>query len=64
MSHTSDRPKRLPPRMVDVVVPTYQPSKGELKEDVRVRATFDEAIAALARPVVINYIPRPKRRRG
>ena len=55
-------PKR-PPRMVDIVAPTYQPSKEELEEDVRVDASFEEAVDALAQPVKINYIPRPKARR-
>ena len=58
----TDRPKTPPPRIVDVVAPTYQPSKAELEEDMRVRATFEEAVSALAQPVTVNYIPRPKRR--
>ena len=55
-------PKRPPPRQVDIVKPTYQPSKAELNEDVRVNATFEEAVDALTRPVEINYVPRPPRR--
>ena len=55
-------PKRPPPRQVDIVKPTYQPSKAELNEDVRVNATFEEAVDALTRPVEINYVPRPSRR--
>ena len=55
-------PKRPPPRQVDIVKPTYQPSKAELNEDVRVNATFEEAVDALTRPVEINYAPRPPRR--
>ena len=35
-----DKLKKLP-RIVDVVAPTYQPSKAELEEDMRVRATFE-----------------------
>ena len=45
-----------------VVAPTYQPSKAELEEDMRVRATFEEAVEVLTRPVKVRYIPRPKRR--
>ena len=67
-----DKLKKLP-RIVDVVAPTYQPSKAELEEDMRVRATFEEAVEAresalhppvevLTRPVKVRYIPRPKRR--
>ena len=29
---------------------------------MRVRATFEEAVEALTRPVKVRYIPRPKRR--
>ena len=57
-----DKAKK-PPRIVDVVAPMYQPSKAELEEDMRVRATFEEAVEALTRPMEIRYIPRPKRRR-
>ena len=56
-----DKLKKLP-RIVDVVAPTYQPSKAELEEDMRVRATFEEAVEVLTRPVKVRYIPRPKRR--
>ena len=56
-----DKLKKLP-RIVDVVAPTYQPSKAELEEDMRVRATFEEAVEELTRPVKVRYIPRPKRR--
>ena len=59
----TSQPKRQPPRQVDIVKPTYQPSKAELNEDARVNATFEEAVDALTRPVQINYIPRPKSRR-
>ena len=54
--------KRPQPRQVDIVRPTYQPSKSELEEDMRVRATFEEAVDALTRPVEIRYVHRPKRR--
>ena len=47
---------------VDVVAPTYQPSKAELDEDMRVWATFEEAVEALTQPVKVRYIPRPNRR--
>ena len=55
-------PKRPPPRQVDIVKPTYQFSKAELNEDVRVNATFEEAVNALTPPVEINFAPRPPRR--
>ena len=60
----STAPRRPPHRVVDIVRPTYQPSKAELEEDMRVRATFEEAVEALARPVEINYVSHPKRCRS
>lgn len=36
------------------------PPKAELEEDMRVRATFEEAAEALTRPVTVRYISRPK----
>lgn len=57
------KPKRHPlpkRREIDLRSHDYQPSKKELEEDVRVNATFDEAVDALKRPVRIRYIDRPK----
>ncbi len=52
--------KRRPePREVEIVKPDYQPSAAELAEDVRVEATFDEAVDALTKPVSIRYVTRP-----
>lgn len=48
------------PREVEVVKSSYQPSKAELEEDLRVDATFEEAVDALTKPVSIRYIERPK----
>ena len=39
----TSQPKRQPPRQVDIVKPTYQPSKAELGEGAPVQATFEEA---------------------
>ena len=52
----TDKPKL---REVEIVNPNYQPSAAELAEDVRVDATFDEAVEALAKPVTIRYVDRP-----
>ena len=54
--------KKPAPKEVDIVHSDYQPSKAELEADLRVSASFDEAIEALCRPVSITYID--KRRRG
>ena len=47
-------------REVEIVHPDYQPSATELEEDVRVDATFEEAVDALTKPVNIRYVDRPK----
>ena len=47
-------------REVEVVRPDYQPSAAELEEDVRVDASFDEAVDALTQPVRIRYVERPE----
>ena len=52
------RPK---PREIELVHPSYQPSKAELEEDVRIDATPEEVLDAMLEPVKIRYIPRPKR---
>ena len=59
MSTKPSTPTERP--IVEVVHPSYQPSKAELEEDMRVNASFEEAIKALVRPVRLRYIPRPKR---
>ena len=47
---------------VKVVDSSYQPSKVELEEDMRVNATFNEAVTALTRSVKIEYMDRPRGR--
>ncbi|MYH35691.1 MAG: hypothetical protein F4027_04510 [Rhodospirillaceae bacterium] len=59
---TAKTPKKPKPRPVEIVKSDYQPSKAELNEDMRVSATFDQAVSALTRPVNIRYVERPKRR--
>ncbi len=53
----TEKPK---PVEVEVVDSSYQPSKAELEEDMRVAEGFEESVDALAQPVKIRYIPRPK----
>ncbi len=48
------------PRKVKIVHPSYQPSRAELREDLRLPATFDQAIKALVRPVKIEYVKSPE----
>lgn len=51
------------PETVDIVHPSYQPNAAELREDLRIPATFDEAVGALAKPVRVNYVKSPRERR-
>ena len=56
-------PDFIPPEdrpAVDVVRPDYQPSVAELEEDMRVGATFEEAVEALVKPVRVRYVDQPK----
>ena len=46
---------------MDVVHPSYQPSRAELRQDLRVDATFKEAIKAPVAPVAVRYVKSPKR---
>ena len=55
------RSEQPAPREVEVVRPSYQPSRAELDEDMRVEATFEEAVEALARPVRMRYVKRPRK---
>ena len=50
MSRKSERPT------VEVAEPTYQPSKVELEADLRVDATFEQAIKALTKDVNVKHI--------
>ena len=45
---------------VEIVRPSYQPSKAELEADLRVNATFEDVVHALTQPVNIRYIDSPK----
>ena len=36
--------------------PSYQPSRAELREDLRLKGTFEEAVKALVKPVKINKV--------
>ena len=60
---TESRETTAEPPVLDVAHPSYQPSKAELEEDLRVDASFEEAVQALARPVKLRYVKYPKRKR-
>ena len=55
-------PKKPQPREVEVVHPSYQPSRSELREDVRVDTSFEELAKAVAQPVKVRYVKSPKDR--
>ncbi len=54
-SLAENRPKSTP-REIEVVHPSYQPSRAELRDD------FERAAKALVRPVSVRYVSSPKRR--
>ena len=54
-------PPKPEPVEVEIVRSTYQPSKVELAEDLRVDAAFEEALDALVKPVKIRRVSRPSR---
>ena len=60
MKHKPKQQSSKPVEM-DVVHPSYQPSRAELWQDLRVGATFAEAIKALVAPVAVRYVKSPKR---
>ena len=45
---------------VEIVNSDYQPRVAELEEDMRLVATFEEAVQALTKPVRVKYIDRHK----
>lgn len=45
---------------VDIVHPSYQPTAAELREDLRIDATFEQLTDALAKDVKVNYVKSPK----
>lgn len=45
--------------IVEVVKPTYQPSRAELEADLRVDATFKQGVKALAKDVEIKHVDKP-----
>ena len=50
------------PREIELVHPSYQPSRAQLWKDLRMESTWDHfgrAAKALVRPVKVRYIKRP-----
>ena len=53
--------KKSKPRKVTLVDSGYEPTKAELEEEFEIDATFDELVRAVAEPVEIEYVKKPKR---
>lgn len=59
MTGTSKRP---PPRVVEFVDPSYQPSKADMEEVFDVPPmTLEEAVRRVLEPVEVRTVPRPCR---
>ena len=60
--------QKRPRPLVGLVPPSYQPSRAELQEDLRVDATFAKAVQAVVQPATVRYRDpartQPKNRSG
>ena len=56
--------RKNPPKPPVVEVPhtDYQPTAKELRGDLRLKGTFEDAIKALVRPVRVRQVMPPKSR--
>ena len=54
--------KQPEPPVVELIHPSYQPSKAELEEDLRLDATLEELGKAVTRTVRVRYV-KPRRQR-
>ena len=52
--------KKAKRETIEMVNPRYQPSPAELQEDLRIRATPEQAARAVMRRVQVRQIHRPK----
>ena len=58
---TTTKPKPPPqPRADEIVHPSYQPNRAEFRQDLRIDASFDDAIKALVQPVKVRYVESPE----
>ena len=49
-------------RKVKLVKSSYQPTKAELDEKVKLSCSFDELVQTILQPVDIEWVDRPERR--
>ena len=57
---SSEKDGNRPPRTVEVVDSSYQPSKAELEADVSINATPDDVARALTRTVNVRRVKTPR----
>ena len=55
------KPREREPREVEVPDSSYQPNAEELRQDLRLQGTFEDAIKALVAPVRIRRVMPRKR---
>ena len=48
------------PKEVEVPDPSYQPTAAELREDLRVNATFEETAKSVVQSVKVRYVKPTK----
>lgn len=53
--------KQAKPRTVEMTDRSYQPSRAELRDDLRLKGTFEEAMKALVHPVKVRKVMPAKR---
>ena len=56
-------PKKREGPDVEIPEQSYQPSKKELEQDIRLTGTFEDAVKALVRPVNMRRVPVTKSRK-
>ena len=56
------QPKQTKPKTVKVPDSSYQPSRAELRDDLRLKGTFEDAVKALVKPVNVQRMMPPKGR--
>ena len=56
------KPKQPPPHEVELVDPSYQPTKADMEDEwTAPDMTLDEAARRVLEPVKVRTIPRPRR---
>lgn len=58
---TKPKKVKVEVQTVEVLPPTYQPTKAEMEQEHRIDATPRQVLQALLRPTKLVYRPVPKR---